>query len=52
MKKIAIILVAAIILASVIGCANSNIKYGYEGDYKHDPLLRQDIERDRSPQTH
>jgi hypothetical protein len=46
MKKIALILLAAIILASLFGCSNSSIRYEYQGDYKHDPDLKQDIDRD------
>jgi hypothetical protein len=47
MKKLAVILLAIIIFASAFGCADSTIKYGYQGDYLNDPDLKQDIERDR-----
>jgi hypothetical protein len=47
MKKFAVILLVTIILASLFGCSSSNIRYEYQGDYKNDPNLQQDVDRDR-----
>jgi hypothetical protein len=47
MKKMAFIILATVIGMVLIGCANSNYKYGYSGDYLNDPLLKHDVERDR-----
>jgi len=47
MKKLAVILLTTIIFASLSGCNNSNIRYSYQGDYEHDPDLKQDVDRER-----